>query len=592
MSLETTAPTPAACAPCAPHRPLAWDLGFLGLWLLLVNLLAAWFVGQEHFRYFWDYSNYWERWMVVGDNLRHSPAGAITDLLVSVRYADYNHIAALILLPFGFLFGWGRLPYILGIVNLLALPGAVAFLFLMHLLAGRWGWLPRWKPALSALALLVLLLLPAFWDPLLFGYVDVGGVALVFVMLWVYFQAPGPEISWKRLGLLALLAVALLLFRRAYSFWVLSFYLVVGLDTLLGCLKARDLRPADYLLALAKVLASGLAAFALFWYLATPLALRILTTDYAQVYSAWRHGAGFWQPLWAVAARLGLFQVAWLAAAALVALADKATRRVALFLLVQMALILVLFTRVQNFDPHHYYLILPALLVLSVTLLLRLLQWGRRGRAVLAGYFLVSCLSMAVVFIPAAGPGLAFAAPLWPGARHAPLVRHDIDELNLLVGRVLELSADPGGLVYVLASSSTLNPDIIRIPALQSVLGTRNPQLVLNPAEVDLRDGFPRDLPAARFVVVASPIQYNLDPSAQRVVGIPAQLILEGQGLGRAYRRLSPDFTLQGGVKAFIYQRMRPLSRAEIEALSQALIAAHPENPYPFELGPAPGARP
>src|SRR5262245_38826641 len=67
---------------------------------------------------------------------------------------------------------------------------------------------------------------------------------------------------------------------------------------------------------------------------------------------------------------------------------------------------------------------------------------------------------------------------------------------------------------------------------------------ILTTRDVDKRDGFPRALLTAKYVIVASPIQYHVSPRDQRVVGIPEQLILDGRNIGASFVKLLYQFNL------------------------------------------------
>ncbi|MEW6272748.1 MAG: hypothetical protein AB1689_26015, partial [Thermodesulfobacteriota bacterium] len=306
----------------------------------------------------------------------------------------------------------------------------------------------------------------------------------------------------------------------------------------------------------------------------------MMRTDYATLHAAYasaeplRDAAlGLWRDFGPVPLALAL-------GGGVVGLVSRATRATTRLLLVQAVVIVVLFTRTQSLNLHHD-LLLAALLVLGGVCVARGLDACpapvRVPAYVLLGVALVG--GFAGVLLPGTRPALGPVAAVLPGVTYGPLVRDDLDEVGRLVRTLDELTRAGNDKIYVLSSSTVLNEEVVANAHLVEpslpVLGER----VLPTSHVDLRDGFPFALAMARFVVVADPIGYHLDPRHQQVVGIPAREILRGETIGRAYAPLPGDFALGGGVRARIYARTRDIRPDELEPLLAELRALHPGQP-------------
>jgi hypothetical protein len=83
---------------------------------------------------------------------------------------------------------------------------------------------------------------------------------------------------------------------------------------------------------------------------------------------------------------------------------------------------------------------------------------------------------------------------------------------------------------------------------------------------VDSRDRFQPDALKSRYVVVTDHPVTHLQPGAQICVTIPNQYILEGKGIGAAYKRIAA-YQLSDGVTGYLYEQVRPVSKAELDAL-------------------------
>ena len=102
---------------------------------------------------------------------------------------------------------------------------------------------------------------------------------------------------------------------------------------------------------------------------------------------------------------------------------------------------------------------------------------------------------------------------------------------------------------------------------------------------MDKFEGFPQELLTARYVIVTDPIQYHLRPGDQRVVGIPAELIVTGKNIGTSFVKLPYEFFLDGGVKCYLYKKIKEFDRSDLTMLSQMFRNYYPDRPNIYHIG-------
>jgi hypothetical protein len=180
---------------------------------------------------------------------------------------------------------------------------------------------------------------------------------------------------------------------------------------------------------------------------------------------------------------------------------------------------------------------------------------------------------------------------LAPGFRIRPAVRHDLDEVRRLLAHLDQRLAVAPGWVYVLAVRGPVTDTGLGFANLS--LGTEftSPGFVLSSAHVDRRDGFPDNLLQARYIVLPEPIQAPEPPVHARVAAEPARCLLDGEGIGRAFRRGREVFVFEGGVRASIWDLVRPLTADDVAVLSARLRAYYPDRPDIWQP-PTPGQSP
>lgn len=151
------------------------------------------------------------------------------------------------------------------------------------------------------------------------------------------------------------------------------------------------------------------------------------------------------------------------------------------------------------------------------------------------------------------------------------MVRDDLGELARLLRELDALTKTRDDKVYVLSSSVVLNEGIVGDAHLVDSTLPDFGDRILPSSHVDQRDGFPWGLALARYVVLAEPIGYHLDPADQRVIGVPAQAILTGATIGRSYARLPGEVLLDAGTRVSIFERTRELAKQDFDALGEAI---------------------
>ena len=468
-------------------------------------------------------------------------------------------------MPLGWIFGPGRVGFILAIVNTYAMPAFVVLLLANRFLSSR---LRRPGSAGEAsirtvwVSAAALAFFAPFWISTLWGYPDVGGVIFVSLVLILHWRKPWSERNPAELFALGVSLAGAVLFRRWYAYWAVAFFAVAFFEEILTIWTNRTRGVPIAWKGLAKLAASGLISLATFGLLAGPMVRRMFLTNYAFLYSYMRSDLA--TSLTALVGRIGILHIVVFFAGAWLAVVRPASRSRALFCLSQLLFILVMFLRTQDFDAHHVYLLLPGVMLMIFVAMTNLFGRGAGPLKVGVGmaYLLLSAVSCAAVFLPVL-PRVPF---LFPRA-HAPLVRTDLPEIR----RLFDVLEAQGGSVYVLAASEVLNSSLLKAAPMSIDVPAAVADRIFWTRDVDKRDGFPVDLPRADLLIVATPVQTLGKPCEQRGIVLPAREMLEGRGIARHYERLPGEFDLQGSVRAMVYRRRSEISAEEIDALRRAM---------------------
>ncbi len=537
------------------HVPIIWGL----LFAVLASLFAIYFVGQEKFIYFWDYSNYWQKTQEIAKGLIQNPLWQVLKVFISIRKDDYNELAAWPLLPFYFIFGASRLVYILSLVNIWMVPAALSFL-----------WVSLAKKPWSLFFLVFFS--PFFWDPALNGYVDVGGVIFIHLALVLFWKFPWNQIrTRKELFTLAVILSAAPLFRRWYSYWTESFFILSFLMAVWHAWKTSD-KTQKYIY-LKNWGWTFLYTGIFFTLVSFPLPLKILKTNYAYAYASSKTSQNFSEFLSINFFNyFGLFHVITFFAGILVCfLSGKETREKALFIFAQFLLIIYFFARVQDFGAHHYYMLLPAMILAQHVLYQRL-------PAILKGLFAAGYLFCFLIVLMPSMEAVHQAAPLLtPERKHYPRMRTDLVEIKRLRDVLLAQGADPGSPVYMIASSKKFNSDTIKVAERSMGLEEKLSPAILWTYNIDRSEGLPKKFFSAKYVVLIEPTQYHVKPKYQQVIGLLADAFIHDEQIAASYEKLPEVFHFDEGATGTIFKKTKDVPEEAADRLKARFLQSYPD---------------
>ncbi len=530
--------------------PVARSISFKGRWaeitlfaaiFSLLGLFMTWYVRHERFIYFWDYVGYHDFYINLGLAFEQNMFRALHFVLLSVRESDYNLLPTLFLVPFRLAFGPGRLAYILSLTVTFVFPSVVLFLYVVRRLSARNTAQNTFDEAgLTLLTLSAVAFLPVLWVPVVFGSVDVGGFLIILIVLLLYFRADLVDQTWGSLVSMALLLCLLVLYRRWYAYWVVGFFGALAVCEGVRCATDRE-RRTHFLIIAKNILILGAVSFLSFFLIATPIALKMLTTNYGDIYSAYRSSHPFLHNLGELYEHFGLLTILLAGLGVVLSAMNEKRRAVTYFLCVQFAITFVLFTRTQDFvlssrgqyvGVQHFYSALATLALFLAFSVQDLFLWvrSRAGKVALLLVFLAASLAnFSVTFLPRADGLLKAVDFTLPSAREYPMVRTDLGQIQALLDTLSDIAKDPMSTIYILASSFSLNTSI----AQEGCFLLQRPhrelsRTIASTNDVDKRDGFPVQFLVARYVVLTVPFAYHLPPQDQKVIGVLADQLVKG----------------------------------------------------------------
>lgn len=530
----------------------------LGFWLkiyictaLLGGAFAAMYVRLEEPVYYWDFAAYFNGFDQYGSLLAESPLQWLSQLRASVARDDYSAAILVPLMPFHMFFGGSRLSYIAGIVIVYLVPtalfiGRMSYLEAVSDTPSPRSWFVVWIAAF---------LYTPFWSATLRGLPDIAGclaLSAATYFLWKSrFLTRQPVINGIRIGICLWLAFML---RRWYAFAVIGIALSAAFFCSLQVAKDRDFA-AFRNAALGGVCTLFVIAGAALAF-QQPLILKILGTSYGDLYSGYK--TNFVSQIDQVGSRLSY--VNWLLI--IVGLYISIVRRNSFVLFCALASVLTffLFTRTQDPDRHHsmpmFLWLFPAYaqaIVSIVSMPALKSRWSTVVIAVVAGFAYLG------TFFPIGRQLLSPIGYVFAREDTLPLHLDNLPEYRRLIDDLIT-EMRPEDRFSVFASGAVMNSSLLFEMDMDLF-----PRVGWS-CQVDSRDQFAQEALKSRYVVVTDPPVTHLQSGAQICVTIPDQDIVEGKGVGAAYKRIA-TYQLSGGVTGYLYEQVRPVSKTELDAL-------------------------
>lgn len=508
----------------------------------IVNLLAVIYIKAGRFIYFWDDATYWDISRRIASG-QIGEGGFWQNVYNSIAEQDYNYVAGLPSAALVRLFGESRLVYVLGLVNMYLIPSFI----LIYLLARKVSKAPKIATAIS------ILLCPSMMFLAFNGFVDVGGLLMCLICFNLYYTKKDSRDSTWRYILIGILLVGVMIWRRWYAFFSVSFITAMIADCVL--FKRKWYNAATTIVVAALVIVLFFRDF---------LMMKLIQ-DYGNLYAGYKFSVGTDFKL--ITRYFGLLFAAMLAVCSVIMGVKKKETRT-MFMWVQIVVCLFMFISTQTHGQQHLLLYIPSLIMLTLITIKHITkEW------MLVGISLLAIVHSVNVYIPRTQPQniqeIKHMA-LVPNFSMLPTKRNDTDEI-LALKRKLDTTVYEGDTLGVLASSFTLNEDILK--NVEPSLGEKpiRDNYIVSLPQVDSRDRDLMPLYTVNYVLVAIPAQTHLAEGSQTVVTEAVNSFANYTDIAHAYEEIPECETVIDDMTIKLFHRIGEENKADIAAFEARL---------------------
>lgn len=494
----------------------------------IINILAVLYITKSNYIYFWDNATYWNisRSMAEGE---FNNGGFWTNVYNSIGEQDYNYVAALPSAFLAKLFGESRLVYVLGLVNMYLLPSFI----LIYLLAKKISKAPKISAAIT------ILLFPSSIFLAFNGFVDIGGLLFSLICFNLYYTKDNKNIGLWRYLVIGILLVFLMIWRRWYAFFAVSFVTAMLSDCIMS--KRKWHGTVITILTVAILLVLCFKDF-LFYK---------LLKDYGSLYEGYKFSLGTDFKL--ITRYFGIIYIAVIAVCSIIIGVNKKESR-PLFMWIQLLVCFVMFIMTQTHGQQHLLLYIPSFIMLTLILIKYITkEW------MLISISLLAILHSVNVYIPRQQPNNIQEIKrlaLIPNFSMLPVTRSDTEQILELKNKLDNIVYE-GDTLGVLSSSFVLNEEILK--NVEPSLGKKSQRdnYIVSLPQVDSRDKDLTPLYNVNYILVASPAQTHLADGSQTVITEAVSSFENYTDIATAYEEIQEAHTVIGDIEVKLFHRVR-----------------------------------
>ncbi len=490
------------------------------------------YILNEKYIYYWDNKEYFFAFKRCYELLSSKTPEFFSSLCHSIYFSHYNVFPVSLPSCFGFI-GTQRIDYIFLLYIIYYVP-------LIFLIAKNFC--SNYYKLFTCFYLAVCLLYTPFIIPTLNGYPDIAGLIPLTVAIIISTKhSIHNAININRMIALGIVLYICFLIRRWYAYTIVSFYISYFITNYLFAYKKRYIENI-----IVNILIAGTSTIFCVFIFQGGLAIEIATANYYSAYSAYDYG--FFNNILNLLDCLPLLLVFVVLFSLFYIIYKKDS--VGLFIILLLVFNILLHAGIQRFDIQHR---LPIFLFVLLILFRSLIICKNK-----------KIVSVCLVFVVCVN-SLNYYSTLFDNTtikyitqkeKYLPYKHEGYNELIRLLSTIKNLPNVYEYKVSFFSSSKLLCDDMA-----ETILG----KIVVYTSHVDSRDGVPFKSLFSKYVIVTDKTQVHLGEHNQYVIKIPNEQIINQKGIGRAYKKISGPFFIGNDCNAYIYEKTRAFTNAEID---------------------------
>ena len=543
------------------------------------NALLYLFLRQESFISVWEHGGYWKKVLELNKMMDESVKGSLLYVFQSIQVEEYPYLVQLFLSTPIRILGNTFPIFVLTMYNLFLMPFNILMYAFSLLVAQDLG---KDNKNVKVILGIIIGFFAANVMPMISGYVGVACLPILLsVIILLYCRVLEEKISVYSIymGFSFLLIV---LMRRWFAFTVVGFFLGCGFVYLFRWWKEKQDFKTTVLPLFINFFIAGIIPLTLLYFVFHGFFQRAVGTDYGSSFAIMASDSPL-QSLMLVIEHYGYLYFGLSIFGAFHAIREEKTRYFSAVSFILVLFSLITLSSIQVMGTHHFYTVNIFMLYFICFGFYKLFSFLRKElvqRTIIVVVSAILLINTSYIFTQKQLVEVRKISNLLISTSFPELrIRDDIDIIREITNFIRHSVGDSS--VYVLGSSIIFSEDIIQNSLLPYEL---TPISNLASSKVwDIRDGAPKQFFYYQYILISDPIQYQFDPTEQRVVGIFAEEIMYNGILTPYYDEIK-SYTITGGITVKIYKRNTEIPQGVKDAISDIFKSYYPEHPYLYEF--------
>ena len=505
--------------------------------LTIVALYIFYFISliNRNFIYYWDYSCYYNIQLKTKETFSIGLMDGIRYFVGSTWSGEYgNFLSFFPELIFNFT-NKNINSYIASCVIIYVPYIILALAILLKKVIQKYEVSQKKENKFIVLSLLAFVLFPILHATFIYGQPDLFGLAFIFLIMALTIDYNFEKIEVERLILILLSTFMLVISRRWYLYWIISYYLCYVLKIFITNFKNKD----KIKRIIKNILLYGIIVVVFFLLTLFPLIKNILFSQYQDQYSYYLAG-GFCAELISQLQHLGYIIFIIIIIGIIYGIMKKKYRLNTIVTILQFFIIVILFTKIQNMGLHHSILLLPIYLYFICLFIIFNLD-NKKKQSIITNLLLVLILIVNFVY----GLNFNITNKLFTKVELKVPNQEDYFQIEK-VSKWLQKNLNEKNTAYMIAHNNKYNPDKFRNFYMPDM--TISKYLPYGSAVIGVHK-FPTELFTAKYIITTTPFDnISIEYKYNEVFN---ELVKENKF------KLEKEFDMENGYKIVIYKRQQ-----------------------------------
>lgn len=511
--------------------------------ILFIYLFYSISILTRNFIYYWDFACYYKIQFETMLRFDIGIVSGIRSLIGSTWSGEYGNFLSFIV----------EAPFALTNKNPDSYVTSCIFVFAPYLVVGFSILLKKINEMFNVknddivfiISLATLVFFPMLYATSIYGQPDIFGLFFIFIIMSITFKYDFKKIELNRLLIIFFSTYFLFISRRWYIYWLISYYLFYGIILIISCVKDKKYRKTKIIYIISYLIPCAI----IFLVTLFPLLKNIIINDYSSHYIFYA-GGGLISEFRNQIAHLGYITLIIMIIGLFVGLMKKEYREMTLLSIVQIFLIIFLFTRIQEMGVHHSLtLVVPYLLLIIIFIIFLEDNKYKNIVYICMSIFFIINFSLSII---------GKQNILTSNVSIKVPYQEDYDEIGEVVDYLEEILSSENT-AYMITHTNKYNPDKLRnynmpddkiskyLPYGSAVIGTHK---------------FPLELFTSKYIITTTPFEYiSVEEKYENVF----------ESLKDTKFEQIKDFDMHNGYHILIYERKEPVDQDEINLYIEAL---------------------